>query len=303
MDSYILDVIPLLEHVKPTEIVNELLALRRQNLRLNKTRLNKRSFKYLKKLGIFDSFLPSDFPKWHSLSITEQVAIKIAETFWNYGFEVKVIKRIIEVLLSDTWLKKYIRDYLLDSKATIRGVLDNDQNNLSFIEYCFEEKKIKPPLVPFANLDALIISAITSPKPISIVVNKVGMWRVFTGLEKSDLLELAVQESMFRNSFINITIKGVLDELFFQNKELSLILNPNLAGQAKLDSLIRKGFDYKDIRELELDNPSVEIEVVDHGERTNIAQLIRKFSDNDVLVKTREGKISSIKQLVIKKLK
>jgi hypothetical protein len=112
---------------------------------------------------------------------------------------------------------------------------------------------------------------------------------------------LKFQKALFQNSFVNITIKGIFDELVIPNRNKSSILNPNHAGRKNLDALISKGFDFRDIRELEMDNENIYFESNELSPATNIGKAKNQYANQDILNKIRGSKVASIKQLVIKK--
>ena len=303
MDLPHFDIRPLLTPLPQKEIVGELLYPRDNTLKLSEVKIDKRSFKYLKKMGVYDSFLPSGPKKWHLFTITEQVVLKIAEVLWKYGFDDKVIKSVVEALVSDNWLKQYLHEGLFSTTPPASSVLANDNPSTTFFEYCILERQRNPHLIAFTNLEALIVSTFISRQPISIVVNQYGRWRVFSGLDKADLLSLSFQETMFRSSFLNISLKEVVDELFVPNHKPSPILNPNSATGKNIGSLISKGFNHQDVREIEMDNPNIELEIRELSKSANIAKIKNEFSDQDILMKVRQSKVVSVKQLVIKKVK
>jgi len=302
MDFPFFDVSRLLAALTQMEIVDELLFLRGENSKLSEVKIDQRSFKYLKKLGVFDSFIPSGNKKWLSFTYTEQIVLRISETLWKYGFDIEMIKSVVQVLLSDNWLQELIQSQLLTKGVSTESILENKSEPPSFLEYCIVEKKQHPNLRPITNLDALLISTFALSKSISLIVNQDGRWTVFAETGDADTSKLEFQKSLFQNSFVNITIKGILDELVIPNRKKSSILNPNLAGRKNLDALISKGFDFKDIRELEIDNESIEIEVNELSPSTNIGKIKNEYANQDILIKIRMSKVTSVKQLVIKKI-
>ncbi len=301
MDFPFFDIGRLLAALSQMEIIDELLFLRGENSKLSEVKIDQRSFKYLKKLGVFDSFLPSGNKKWLSFTYTEQIVLRISETLWKYGFDIEMIKSVVQVLLSDNWVQEFIQSHLLPKSVSTESILENKGEPPSFIEYCIVEKKQHPNLKPITNLDALIISTFAFSKSISLIVNQDGRWTVFAETGDADTSKLKFQKSLFENSFVNITIKGILDELIIPNRKKSSILNPNLAGKKNLDALISKGFDFKDIRELEIDNENIELEVNELSPATTIGKLKNEYANQDILIKIRMSKVVSVKQLIIKK--
>ena len=301
MDFPHFDVGRFLEALSPKGIVDELLFIRGENSKLSELKIDHRSFKYLKKLGVFESFLPSGDKKWLSFTYTEQIVLRISETLWKYGFDVDMIKSVVDALLSDNWLQEFIRKILNENSISPETILGSKDQTPPFLEYCILEKKQHPNLRTITNLDALIISTFAFNKSISIIVNQDGRWTVFAETDDADASKLNFQKSLFQNSFVNITIKGILDELVIPNRNKSSILNPNLAGRKNLDALISKGFDYKDIRELELDNENIDVELNDLSPDTNIGKTKKQYANQDILIKIRGSKVASVKQLIIKK--
>jgi hypothetical protein len=295
------DVGRFLEALAQKEIVEELLVLRGENSKLSEVKIDQRSFKYLKKLGVFESFLPSGNKKWLSLTYTEQIVLRISETLWKYGFDIGMIKSVVEVLLSDNWLQEFIRKKLLAKSVSTESILESKAQTPSFLEYCILEKQKHPNLRTITNLDALVISTFNFSKAISIIVNQDGKWAVFAETEDTDVSKLKFQKALFQNSFVNITIKGIFDELVIPNRNKSSILNPNHAGRKNLDALISKGFDFRDIRELEMDNENIYFESNELSPATNIGKAKNQYANQDILIKIRGSKVASIKQLVIKK--
>lgn len=296
MDSPYFDVSRFLVSLSQYEIVEELLVLRGEKAKLSGVKIDQRSFKYLKKLGVFDSFLTSESKNWLSFTYTEQIILRITETLWKYGFEVESIKSVVDTLLSDDWLQDYINTHLLPIKLTAETIHGKEYEIPSFLEYCVLEKMKNPNLRAFTNLDALLISSFASNVSISLILNQHGEWLVLAGTDTSKL-----SKSLFKYSFVNITLKGIFDELIIPNKVKSPILNPNLAGRKNLDSLISKGFDYKDIRQLEIDNDNLEFECIELPANSNIGKAKNEYANQDILIKIRHSKVSSVKQLVIKK--
>lgn len=291
----------LLRQVPFAGMLEELQFIRRYQSRLSDTNIDARTFKYLKKLGVFDSFLPADGKKWHQLNLTEQVLLKISETFWRYGYETVVIKSIVNGLLSDSWLFAYINDILLADNTKVTKV--NDDRASSFIEYSILEKMSKPNLRSFTNLDALIIAAFTLEKPVSIIVNGKGRWGVFSGVQNKTSKEVDILESVFSESFVNITIKGIVDSILIQQANKSPIINPNVATRKQIESLISKGFGYKEVMDIEFGNDDLETKLIDLPVTANLGKAKNDYANQNLLVKVRDSKVSSVKQLVIKNLK
>lgn len=290
-----------LKSLNANEIVEELTFLRSEKLRLSKLKVNKRAFKYLKALGVFSSFLQSsDEKKWLGFTSTEHVLIKIAETLWKYGFTAEKIKSVVDILLSDNWVLDYINQTLLNEQLTIKSLMENRVQKMTFLEYCVIEKQKTPNLRTFTNLEALLIAAFNTDIPISIVINQSGEWGVYSTLPNPYLTSFSFKETLFQNTFINITFKEILDEIFKSKHKSSCILNPNLAGTSNVEALISKGFDYKTIRDLEIDSTEIETELFELPINTNIGKLKASNANQDILVKVRNAKVTSVKQLVIK---
>jgi hypothetical protein len=77
MDSPYFDVSRFLVSLSQYELVEELLVLRGEKAKLSEVKIDQRSFKYLKKLGVFDSFLTSESKNWLSFTYTEQIILRI----------------------------------------------------------------------------------------------------------------------------------------------------------------------------------------------------------------------------------
>jgi hypothetical protein len=292
-----------IESLTEEEIVDELLFLRGTKAKLSEVKVDQRTFKYLKKLGAFDYFLISEDKKWLSFTYTEQIILRISEMLWRYGFDIEMIKSVVQVLLSDNWLQDFIGNNLFAKGVSAASILENNDKTPSFLEFCIIEKKRNPNLKTFTNLDALIISTFASSKPISIIVNENGRWSVFAYKDDSELVKLNYQNSIFNDSFVNITLKSIVDELVMPNRIKSPILNPNLAGRKNLDELISKGFDYRDIQELEMDSENIELGVNKPPTTSNIAKLKNEYASQNIVIKIRSSKVVSIQQLVIKNKK
>lgn len=301
MENPYFDVAHFLKRLEQNHIVEELMFLRSERKRLAEIKIDQRSFKYLKKLGVYSCFLHSDEKKWLAFNFTEQVLLRISETFWSYGFEAEMIKSIVEVLMSDNWVIEYINESLLINKLSSENLHDRKDQCISFLEYCLLEKQQSPNLRSFTNLEALIIAAFSSNTSLSIVVNQNGEWCVYSPSSDNSASSFSFKEDMFNHTFMNITFKGLLDELITPKRQHSPILNPNLSGRKNLDSLISKGFDYKEVRDLEMGTTKINTELIELPTTTNIGKLKASYANHDILIKVRNSKVSSVKQLIIKK--
>jgi hypothetical protein len=286
--------------IKQEEIVHELLFLRVKKSKLSEVKVDQRTFKYLKKLGAFDSFLNSDDKKWLSFTYTEQIILRISETLWRYGFDISMIKSVVQGLMCDSWLQEFIGTHLLSNSISAASILDNNAKTPSFLEFCIIEKKKNPNLKTFTNLDALVISTFAFSKPISIIVSEGGKWSVFADTGNSETAKLNFQNSIFHGSFVNINLKSIIDELVMPDRVKSPILNPNLAGRRNLDALISKGFDYRDIQELEMDSENIELELNKLPPTVNIAKLKNGYANQNIVIKIRGSKVASVQQLTIR---
>lgn len=300
MDLPSSDMLEILESIPQEEIVEELIFLRSEKVKLSELKIEQRTFKYLKKLGVYNAFIPSEEKKWLMFNFTEQIVLRIGETLWKYGFDAEMIKSVVNVLISDNWVLDFINNKLLQSQFSALSILNSKR--ISFLEYCIIEKQESPNLRTFTNLDAVIIAAFSSDEPFSMIFNQSGEWGIYSNLF-SEGSNSQYKKSLFKNTFVSITFKEILDELIYPKRESSVILNPNLAGKKRMDTLISKGFDYKTLRELEIDSEKVVPEVIEHPISTNIGKLKSSYSNHDILIKVRNSKVSSIKQLVLKSIK
>jgi hypothetical protein len=297
MDNLCFDIEGILNEIPENELVEDLSFLRGEKLKLSELKVDLRNFKYLKKLGVYDSFLPSDQKKWHFFNLTERMMLKLTDIFWQYGYSPETIKDIVEVLISDSWLEGIIKKLLLKGAD---NSLNYSSNSPSFVEYCVLERKLSPNLRAFTNLDAVLIAAFASKNPVSLIVNGKGQWRVFTGFGFSDSLEYGFQESLFRSTFLNISITSIVDSFLDSEAGDSKLLRPIAALKGRYDTLISKGFDYATLRNVEFDNSDIRCELVSVPVDANIAQLKNQYSNQDIIVKVRKSKVSSIQQLIIK---
>lgn len=289
----------LLENVPETNLVEELQFLRNSNYKLSELKIDARIFKYLKKLNVFEALLPAaEEKKWHQFNLTECIMLKITETLWKYGYDSTVIQLLVNELVSDSWVRDYVNQTLLNKEIQM-SQSENYSPAIPFLEYSILERQKKPNLRSFTNLDALIIIAIISENPVSIVLNDKGNWRIFTGLKPSEPDALINPDSIFKNTFVNLTIKGIIDSFLSEIVRNSPILNPSLSIRKNLDKLLSKGFDFQTARDIDLESETLHTELVKHDPKVNIGKLKTQFSNQDILIKIRDSKTASIQQLVI----
>jgi hypothetical protein len=303
MENLAFDLQERLQNVPHKELVEELKFIRHFSLKLADIEIDKRAFKYLKKLGVYEAFIKDAEKKWQFFNLTEWLVLKISDTLWRFGYAPDVIKSIVETLVSDSWLEDFIKSLLQFSDRNELITSKSASEPISFIEYCVLERKNKPNLRAFTNIDALLIAAFATDKPISLMINDFGNWRLFTGLSVENSLEVKFHESLFKASFISISISNLIDAFIEKSSGKSSFFSPDSFVKRNFDSLISKGFDHQTFREIEIDRKDVQFEFLDLPVDSNLSKLKNQFANQEILIKIRNSKVSSLKQLVIKKNK
>jgi hypothetical protein len=303
MENLAFDLLGRLKNVAHDELVEEIKFIRHFRLTLTDIKIDKRAFKYLKKLGVYESFLKDTEKKWQFFNLTEWLILKISDTLWRFGYDPDIIKNVVATLVSDSWLEDFIKSLLQASKTNELVTAKSASEQMSFIEYCVFERKNKPNLRALTNIDALLIAAFATQKPISLMINSDGNWRIFTGLSVENSLEINFHESLFNSSFINISLTNLIDAFIEKNLANSSFFSPDSIVKRNLDTLISKGFDYQTFREIEIDKKDVQFELLTPPVDSNLSKLKNQFANQDILIKIRNSKVSSLKQLLIKKNK
>ncbi len=279
----------LLENLIEQQVVSDLQYLRGEKLKVIDLKIDTRIFKYLKKLGVFTSFL-QDSNNWQFFNLTERMLLRIAEIFWRYGFSPEIIKGVVDLLISDNWVKPFIENKLINgTKRAISKIVNNEESH-SFLEYAVLERKRKPNLKAFTNLEGLLISAIAVDNSISILINCNGDWKL---INKQSKLEDG-------DSFVCVSITSIVKSYIGND---SVFLDPNKATNRNIDSLIRAGVDYKTFLDLEFDGTNTETVLNKLPTTANIGKVKTQFSNQDIVLKVRDSKTVSILQLVINKQK
>jgi hypothetical protein len=298
-----IEVDKLLEAIPVNDVVAEIRYLRNCNkLKLNELQLDIRTFKYLKKLGVFSSFLQSDSNgSRYYFNLTERMLLKIAEVLWRYGYKPEVIKSILDGLLLDNLVSPYINARLLsDAKESISRIVNNKEEG-TFLEYAVIEHRRKPNLRTFINLEGLLITAIAVDPTISFIIDNNSNWGVVNRQWSTQEIINQDGKSCKVESFVNITIRNIVDSYVHNLDRNSPILNPSAILKRTIDTLIKKGFGLKTMRDVEFDGIDTNTTVIELEPRINISKVKTQYSNQDILIKVREFKVASIQQLVIKK--
>lgn len=295
----------LLEAIPVDDVVADIRYLRNCNkLKLNELHIDVRVFKYLKKLGVFSSFLQSDSGgARYYFNLTERMLLKIAEVFWRYGYKPEVIKSILDGLLLDNLVSPYINGKLLNDVNESISRIVNKKEEGTFLEYAVIERRRKPNLRTFTNLEGLIIAAIAVEPTISFIIDNNSNWGVVNRQWSTPEIINQSGNSYIVESFVNITIKNIVDSYVGNLDRDSPILNPSAISKRAIDVLIKKGFDYKTIRDLEFDGIDTNTTVAQLEPTVSISKVKAQHSNQDILIKVRDSKVASIQQLVIKKHK
>ena len=287
----------LFEKIPESKLVLYLKELRMYELKVKELGVEKSAFNYMKRLGIFQPFMNSEPNGWQYFNMTERLLIKLSEILWRYGYEVDTIRHINSVLLDDSWLLSKINSLMASAPVSYEHFKQGADSNMTFIEYCLAQKNKLQRIKFFTNLDALIILAIEFRIPISIQINGKGEFHIYSGIES----ELLKAQDIFHSSFLNIPILEVFNTYIPELKVSSLLFNPNENGIRRIDTLIRKGFDAKTLREVEFSNESLSIEEEDLPLTANLGKAKNEFANQDLIVKVRQSKVVSIKRLKIQK--
>lgn len=283
----------LLDKIPDSKLVAYLQELRSFKLKVKELGVEKSAFNYLKRLGMLDGLFMDEQKGWQHFNMTERVLIKISEILWHYGYNVEVVRSINAMLLSDDLLQGKVQKLM---SVPYDKLLANTDGTVSFIEYSILNNAQKNRIKSFTNLDALIILSIELNAPVSLVIDGLG-----TATILSEVYDFPDVDSFFHTTFLSIPIKAVFDTYIKELRSDSPLLNPNETAKRRVDTLLRKGFDVKTIREVEYANDKVQIEEHDLPTTANIAKVKSQFANQDILIKVRNSKIQSIKQLKITK--
>ncbi|MEX0597740.1 MAG: hypothetical protein WD512_14710 [Candidatus Paceibacterota bacterium] len=284
--------------ILPNKEMTEFLQILRQPLiKITDSRIDKHLFFQWKKFGLTESLFKKEEKKsWNVLSILELTVLEIISMLWKRDIDENAIKNVVDILLDGEDLKDAINERieLLDSEHHVQ-ITDKILNN-DFISYLVEQKKTNPHLPSFCNIEAFIIGTLKLNRPFGLLIFEDGKIDFFITSFYTDNLGGRFLYDIFSKTFLNVSVKDVL------NKVLTIGSGKATSKEFDVPTLfLKKGYDAATIASLFSNNESVNYSEEILPTDCHIEKTLQAHNDQDVLIKVRGGKKTSIRRIIINK--
>lgn len=291
-------------------LINTLKVLRMPILKLSETNITKHSFFQWKNAKYLDALFPASIDEinnpdkkktkgWNKFSILDLTILSIVNILWERNLDYK-IKEFVELFLLGDDFDKQIKMFVNeDSKIIEEAFLKNNESTL--LNYMFMQKKESPHLPFISNIEGLIIATFKLNKPHSIIIYEDDTIEFLITSSFMDVLNRINYREMLEKTFLNISIKEIVENIIYGKYRQSTIGKQNNL----IDKLINIGYDNITIKEIFENKNQIyfEEEKIDVKKNLESVFLENRNDDQDIILKVRSGEKVSLRRIVIKQKK
>lgn len=297
----------LMKSVKSDELAKMLDIMRLPILKLSEIQILKNNFNIWKKAGYLDSMFGkgSDNHGWNKFSLTQLIVLVIVDMLWERKMN-NNIKAYVDALMDSSELDEQIKSIIEDENQTYLKALDGE--NLDLLTYIVTQKKENPNLPTLSWIEAISIASVKIDRPYSLLIFEDGHIEFFSTSILSEYAGIKFDLKMLNETFLNIGFSKLIRKILNFNN-VTTIGNPFLTNDGNLiDKYIANGYDAETLIEI-LNKPSdlavEEQTIYDRSIKGStppkIEELVKEKSNQDLIIKVRDGKKLSIKRLIINK--
>jgi hypothetical protein len=299
------DLALMVKALKTEDITKTLELLRKPLFKLSETQIPKHSFYQWKKAKYLDSLFPKqestnsnqDVPKeWTRFSIMETVILSIVNNLWERNLGYKIKEFVDEYMLGEDFENQL--KMLLQDEHNILEKLFNKSKKGDILGFIYEQKKINPHLPTMTNIEGLIIASLKLNRPHSILIYENDTIEFIVTSNLTDLKGVSYYKDLLQKSFINISIRQIVDNILFGNKIESAIGKQ----EPLVTKLLKIGYDTNTLNEILNKGELLEYieEKLDTSSNIEKVFLDNRNDDQDILLKVRGGVKVSLRRIIIK---
>jgi hypothetical protein len=292
------DLSAYLSNLKSADLAECLSILRQPILKLSETNLSKALFNTWKREKIINTLIIDGTERqWNKFSILDLVILNVINILWEHDIPVQAIKNTLALLLDGKGIRNDVNDIMDYPLESTKSIIDDD-SNLNLLEYIVNQKKKNPQLPFFTNIESYIIGSLKLNRPFSILVKDNGRIELFTTDSFKDMLGSVFLNDLLSNTVLNISIRSVLEKILMVTDTSSLRPRNRL-----IEKLIESGCTAETVNELFGKRTDLKFKekTIENPQTVSIANLIKEYSNQDIIIKIRDSQKKSIKQIIITK--
>ncbi len=278
-------------------LATSLEMIRKPILKLSESDICKHEYFTLKKHGLIGKIKESDGRRWNLFSLLEVMVLSVVKFLWKHNVENEKIKKVVEELTKADDIQGIFGTINIEDVNAKYGESNSDEKSDLFT-YFHNQKKINPHLPVFSTMEAIIIGVIKLNRPSSFLLYEDGELEFFTTSEFTDKYSNDYFNKIFSKHSFNISINEIVAKILCGNAENTETaqIQPNNTIVQKLSSI---GYDRETINQLY--NRNEDISFVEESLKTDISieKTLREKSNQDLVIKIRDGKKVSMRRLVI----
>ncbi len=293
------------------ELSKILEVLRSPLFKLSETNLNKPIYNLWKKQGLIEKLIrKTDERVWNKFSIMELVILYVVNILWNMNIDNKIIKEVIDKMLDDEyvenldsvyWYWKVAEQIAEEEGKDPKKALALLKPKIDLLMYLTTQQEQNPHLPLITRIEALIIGSIRTDRPYSILLFDNGEVEFFQTDVFTDEFNQSLLPNLFKRSFTNISIGGIVSNILSKDSTTTKSFNTLIPDNNIITKLIENGFDIETINELFGKRNDLAYVEEKLDPKVNIGKLRSEKANQDILIKVRDGKINSIRRIVITK--
>ncbi len=297
----------ILKSIKSDELAAILEIMRVPILKLSEINISKNNFNIWKKAGYLDSMFGTDGDNhgWNKFSLTQLIILSIVDMLWERKMN-KDIKDCVDGFMDSTQLDEWITEILEDENQTYLKALNG--KNLDLITYIVTQKKENPNLPAISSIEALAIASLRIDRPYSLLIFDDGQIQFFSTSILSDYMGFKFDINMLNKTFLNIGFSSLVKKILTENVDDM----KNNSFLKRGSNLIKKytvnGYDIKKLTDPSHNQSNIEVEEQNIYDRSikgstppKIEEIVKEISNQDIVIKIRNGKKTNIKRFIINK--
>jgi len=288
------------------ELSKILEVLRLPLFKLSETNLNKAIFNLWKREGLIEKLIIKTEEKvWHMFSSMELVILYVVNILWSRKIEDKIIKDVIDKMLDDKYVEKLdsiywywnISEHLaLEQGKDPKEALALLKPKLDLLMYLNRQQEQNPHLPIITRIEALIIGAIRTNRPYSIILFDNDKIEFFQTDAYTDEYKRNIIDDLLKQSFINISIGDIVSSILSEGNSNTKSINTLISDSNIIIKLIEKGYDINTLNEIFKKKNDLIYQEEKLDPKQNIGKLLSEKVNQDIIIKSREGKVQSIRR-------